>query len=64
MCDDFCRWSSDYQNGRISPENNKEKGYWKNNNHRGPELIKRGFMDSKMVPTRGGYETFKKKLTK
>lgn len=60
MCDDFCRWSSDYQNGRISPENNKEKGYWKNNNHRGPGLIKRGFMDSWMVPTRGGYETFKK----
>ena len=59
MCDDFLRWSSDFQNECILPENNKEKRYWPDNNRRGPNLIKRGFMDSWMVPTRGGYDSKK-----
>ena len=27
MCDDFCRWSSDYRNGCISPKNKYKKKY-------------------------------------
>ena len=57
MCDDFLRWSSDFQNGNILPNNKREKKCWKNNNDRGPDLIKRGFMDSWMIPTRGDYDS-------
>lgn len=53
---DFCRWSSDYVNGRISPENKNEEVYWRDNNGRGCGLIERGFMDAKLIPTRGGYD--------
>ena len=53
---DFCRWSSDYVNGRISPETKNEKVCWPDNSRRGPELIERGFMDAKLIPTRGGYD--------
>lgn len=57
MCDDFLKWSSDFQNGRILPNNKREKKYWPDNNYRGPNLIERGFMDSWMIPTRGGYDS-------
>ena len=35
MCDDFLRWSSDFQNGNILPNNKREKKCWKDNNYRG-----------------------------
>ena len=57
MCDDFLRWSSDFQNGCILPKNNTEKGHWKENNRMGPDLIRRGFLNSWMIPTRGGYDS-------
>ena len=55
-CKDFCRWNSDYVNGRISPKNKNEEVYWPDNNRRGSGLIERGFMDAKLIPTRGGYD--------
>lgn len=54
ITEDFCRWNSDYVNGRISPTTNKEKVYWPDNSKRGPGLISRGFMDAKLIP--GGYD--------
>ena len=59
MCDDFNRWSSDFRNGCILPKN-AEKKYWKDNSDRGPKLIERGFMNSKMIPNREGYRTIRK----
>ncbi|MDE3258212.1 MAG: hypothetical protein OYM47_10300 [Gemmatimonadota bacterium] len=56
ICEDFCRWNSDYVNGRISPENKNEAEYWRDNSRRGSGLIERGFMDAKLIPTRGGYD--------
>ena len=56
ICKDFCRWNSDYVNGRISPINKNEEVYWPDNNRRGSGLIERGFMDAKLIPTRGGYD--------
>lgn len=59
MCDDFLRWSSDFQNRNILPNNKREKKCWSDNNYRGPNLIERGFMDSWMIPIRGGYDSKK-----
>ena len=59
MCDDFLRWSSDYQNENILPNNKREKKCWKENNYMGPDLIERGFLNSWMIPTRGGYDSKK-----
>ena len=56
ICKDFCRWNSDYVNGRILPENKREEKYWRDNGRRGSGLIERGFMDAKLIPTRGGYD--------
>lgn len=52
ITEDFCRWNSDYVNGRVSPTTNREKVYWPDNSKRGPGLISRGFMDAKLIPGR------------
>ena len=56
MCDDFNCWRSDFQTNKISPRNNREKYFWGKNEKRGPKIIDRGFMDSKIIPTYGGYD--------
>ena len=57
MAKDFQRWLLDLREGRILPTNQNEERYWPDNQDRGPGLIKRGFMDAKMIPTRGGYDS-------
>jgi hypothetical protein len=53
--EEFRRWSFDFEDGSIVPANEREKGFWQDNNLRGPKLIQRGFLDQKMIPNRKGY---------
>ena len=57
MTRDFQRWLSDLRKGYISPVNTNEEMYWPDNKDRGPKLIRRGFMDASMIPTRGNYDS-------
>ena len=57
ICDDFCRWLSDFRNGNLTPKNDNERRYWHDNGLRGPTLVQRGFMDSWMIPNREAYKT-------
>ena len=56
---DFNRWSYEFEGGLVQPSNDREKGFWVINNQRGPKLIHRGFLDSKIVPNREAYPTIK-----
>lgn len=56
---DFNRWSYEFEGGLVQPSNDREKGFWVDNNQRGPKLIHRGFLDSKIVPNREAYPTIK-----
>ena len=56
--EDFCRWSSDFESGKLPPRNRHEKEiYWPENNTRGPSMIRRGFIDAKMIPNLPDYPT-------
>lgn len=52
---EFCQWSRDFDDGRVSPRNPTEKKFWKDNNKRGHILIQRGFIDQKMIPNFSSY---------
>ncbi|MGY4879456.1 hypothetical protein ACLUEY_16425 [Vreelandella aquamarina] len=52
---DFNQWSFDFESGDISASNDKESQFWKDNLHRGPKNIARGFIDSRIVPNRERY---------
>jgi len=52
---DFNSWASDYEMGKVNPKNEREKGFWNDNLSRGPEIIGRGFMDSKLIPRHERY---------
>lgn len=52
---DFNLWSYQFEMGEVKPGNETEKGYWVDNLRRGPDLIQRGFLDSKLVPNREAY---------
>jgi hypothetical protein len=56
---DFNAWSYHFESGQIVPSNDRERGFWVDNNQRGPKIIQRGFMDSKIVPNRDEYPTIK-----
>lgn len=59
MTQDFERWLRDFRSGSISPANDKERTYWSDHESRGPRLVERGFMDTSLIPTRGGYDRTK-----
>jgi len=59
MKHDFNAWSYDFESGKIKPSNSRERGFWEDNNQRGPKLISRGFLDSKLVPNHKSYATIK-----
>lgn len=59
MKTDFNQWSYDFEAGSIKPHNDRENRFWSDNNHRGPKLIQKGFMDDKIVPNRPEYPTIK-----
>ena len=52
---DFNKWSSQFEAGLVQPRNDREKGFWEDNNRRGKGTINRGFIDSKMIPNRTNY---------
>ena len=56
MCDGFNRWALDYQNGNLPPRDERQNGNWKDNSDRGPGLVRRGFLDSWMIPTLRDYD--------
>ena len=54
---DFLRWSSEYSRGEVTPRTRREASYWDDHQRRGPGIIRRGFLDARMVPTWHRYET-------
>lgn len=58
--EEFLRWSFDFEGGRLKASNDREEGFWRDNNARGPKLIGRGFIDQKMIPNLSEYTTTKK----
>ena len=57
---DFKQWSADFDDGRIQPNTEKEAFYWSDNLTRGPDILRRGFMDSGLVPRRTEYASIQK----
>ena len=53
--DEFVHWKEDFDNERVLPKNDKERGYWRENFDRGAGWIDEGFVDSNKVPTLGHY---------
>jgi hypothetical protein len=58
--DEFQEWSFDFEKGEITASNDREAGFWRNNNARGPKMIHRGFIDQKMIPNLPSYPVTKK----
>ena len=56
---DFNQWSYDFESGEISASNEKERGFWVDNLHRGPKNIARGFIDSSKIPNYDKYSNVK-----
>jgi hypothetical protein len=56
---DFNQWSYDFESGVITASNEKERGFWRENIHRGPKNIARGFIDSNIVPNHDKYRYVK-----
>ncbi len=56
---DFVEWSYDFESGVTKPSNERELRFWKDNNLRGPKLINKGFLDSKIVPNYEAYSVTK-----
>ena len=58
--EEFRKWSFDFENGTTKPQNDREAGFWADNNARGPQLLARGFIDQKMIPNLERYPITKK----
>lgn len=56
---DFNAWSYDFESGKIAPSNPRERRFWEDNNQRGPKLMQRGFLDSKLAPNHESYPLVK-----
>ena len=56
---DFNQWSYDFESGVITASNERERGFWIGNIHRGPKNIARGFIDSNIVPNHDKYRYVK-----
>ena len=56
----FCQWSLAFEGGEVTPRNEKEEGYWADNNKRVAKLIGLGFLDQKMIPCLEQYPVTKK----
>lgn len=59
MKTDFNHWSYQFEGGLTEPSNERERRFWIDNNQRGPKLIQRGFLDSKIVPNHEEYPSIK-----
>lgn len=56
---DFNQWSYDFESCVITASNERERGFWIENIHRGPKNIARGFIDSNIVPNHDKYRYVK-----
>lgn len=54
---DFNQWSYEFETELVTPNNDRERRFWEDNNQRGVKLVRRGFLDSNMVPNRPSYVT-------
>lgn len=54
--ENFLRWSNEYSRGEVRPRTEQETTYWDDHQRRGPDIIRRGFLDVRMVPTWHRYE--------
>lgn len=52
---EFNNWTYDYESSRVAPTNRRERTFWDDHLRRGPDIIGRGFLDSKMIPLREPY---------
>lgn len=52
---EFNAWVYEFESGVVSPENARERRFWDDHLERGPDIIGRGFLDSKMIPLRQPY---------
>lgn len=55
----FRLWKTDYEGGISLPNNSTEGRYWAENLLRAPKNIRRGFLDTKLVPNRDRYPRIK-----
>jgi hypothetical protein len=55
LASEFNAWALAYEAGSITPNNARERYFWDENIARGPEILCRGFMDSKLIPHREPY---------
>jgi len=55
LASEFNAWAFAYENGSVLPNNEREKRFWDDNLTRGPIIIGRGFIDSKLIPLRDEY---------
>jgi hypothetical protein len=58
--EEFRKWSFNFESRTVAPKNDREAGFWSDNNTRGPRLINRGFIDQKMIPNLPEYPSTKK----
>ena len=58
--EDFCRWSRDFESGRLQPKKGLESKYWPENNDLVPKNIQRGFIDAYKIPNYSAYPTAQK----
>jgi hypothetical protein len=58
--EEFRKWSFDFESGSTKPTNERETGFWADNNARGPQMLSRGFIDQKMIPNLVLYPITKK----
>ena len=59
---EFFIWCEDYASGKITPNNDRERSYWKDNERNVPRNVNLGFIDVKKIPARDRYDTAQKTL--
>lgn len=52
---EFNAWAVAYETDAISPKNTRERRFWDDNLARGPNVLERGFFDSRMIPLLDPY---------
>ena len=59
---EFFAWREDYMSGDVMPRNERQKGYWKDNERRVPHNVDRGFIDINRIPAHPRYGTAQRTL--
>lgn len=59
---EFLVWRKDYASGRAVPRNDRQRGYWKDNERNVPNNVDHGFIDVNKIPAYPNYVTVQKTL--